>query len=50
MCVGSMDELEQLSGVRVKDLHRERCGASIRFLVFNTPKQFSWNDKKLTLN
>lgn len=24
VCVGSIDELEQLSGVRVSDLHRER--------------------------
>ena len=24
VCVGSIDELEKLSGVRVKDLHREK--------------------------
>ena len=25
VCVGSIDELAELSGVRVTDLHRERC-------------------------
>ena len=25
VCIGSVEELAQLSGVRVKDLHRERC-------------------------
>jgi hypothetical protein len=25
ICIGSIDELEKLSGIRVTDLHREKC-------------------------
>ena len=37
VCVGSIDELAELSGVKVDDLHRERCivNLKIRLSEFN---------------
>ena len=34
MCVGSVDELEQLSGIRVQDLHREKYKNGFLMTIF----------------
>lgn len=33
MCIGSIDELEKLSGVRITDLHREKLADIVKIAI-----------------